>query len=356
MKILFFSVFFFCIIQQISPYTLGVDVSAWDEDLDWNKIKKAGVKFAILRASVRRSVDTYFEKNYNAAKKAGVTIAGVYYYTYSMNANDCAADADFVVQKLGGKKVPIFFDMEEQTQADLGPRKVTDMMKAFIKRCKSHGYKCHIYTNKNWYVNYFYPKELASMGCKFWVASYGLDDGTMNTKYKPNVGEWIWQYTSVGKLKGLSNQFDMNAMYGSTPDPDPEPEPTVKSLTKMVKITTTDGVNIRSKPEMNASNIIGLYYYGDRVQVTGITSDKAFYKDKSGHYFTTISDYVADLKGKCNVAELNVRESASTSSKVVDLLTKGKVVSILKEKGDWCYVKVSSSVKGWCYKQYITYQ
>ena len=353
MKYLLIAFLLLYAVPRASSETIGIDVSAWQETINWNKVALTNVKFALLRASVSRNVDKYFEANYAGALAAGIPVVGVYYYSYSMTPSDCAADADFVITNLKGKKVPIYFDMEEQKQADLGRQKVTDMMIAFTKRCQSYGYECNIYSNKNWYKNVFYPDQLAALGCKFWIAAYGLDDGTMNTKYKPNVGEYIWQYTSKGKVDGVPWNVDMNVMYG-TPSPTPTPTPTPSTVEKMVKIIATS-INRRSKPVLDSSNIVGYYVNGQTVQVKGISSDGQFYLDSAGYYFTSNSQYVKDLTGYVNCDALNVRQNPNTSATVLSLIYNGNTVSILKEQNDWVYVKLSSGLTGWCAKQYITY-
>ena len=331
------------LLVSANTYTLGVDLSAWDEGQDFNAMRNAGCTFILLRCTVRRSKDTYFEEYYAGATAAGIPVIGAYHYSYENSVEGAIADADFIVSNLGGKKIPIYYDMEEQSQADNGAAHVTAMMKAFVNRCRELGYEAHIYTNKNWYVNYMYPDELKAMGCKFWVAAYGLDDGTMNEYYKPNVGEYIWQYTGQGYIGGMG-PYDMNALYGDIPTPTP-----AEFEEHLVKASYD--INIRSEPSTDSS-IVGLYNAGDIISAKGITDDGSWYIDADKHYFTTL--YVIDLTGTVNCGELNVRDGPSTSSNVIDLITYGDFVYILKDAGDWLYVRYGST-RGYVSKNYISY-
>lgn len=75
--------------------------------------------------------------------------------------------------------------------------KVTSIAKTYVNTCKSLGYTCHIYSNLDWYKNKYNASELSALGCKFWIARYSSsDDGTIKESLKPNVGEYIWQYSS----------------------------------------------------------------------------------------------------------------------------------------------------------------
>ena len=95
----------------------------------------------------------------------------------------------------------------------MGRQEVTDIAKAFITTMKNAEYEVHIYSNKNWYNNYFYPEQLKSLGCKFWIAQYGHNTGEYDESWKPNIGEYIWQYTSKGSVKGIEGNVDMDMMY-----------------------------------------------------------------------------------------------------------------------------------------------
>lgn len=188
----------------------GVDISSYQASVNWVKVKGAGKKFAILRTTVKDgSMDSRFEENYANAKNAGLEVSG-YHFSYSLSTAQATSAAENLISKLKGKKLPIYLDLEYSEQASKGKRAVTDIAIAFVKKMKAAGYETNIYSNKNWYNNYFYPGELKDLGCKFWIAAYGTNDGTQQEKYRPNVGEYIWQYTDKGKCSGVSGSCDLD--------------------------------------------------------------------------------------------------------------------------------------------------
>ena len=189
---------------------LGIDVSAYQKAVDWEKVKADGKKFAILRTTVKGGdMDSTFEENYKNAKNAGLEVSG-YHYSYSLSTSEATAAAENLVTLLKGKIIPIYIDLEWGTQGEKSKRVVTDIAKAFITKMKASGYEANVYSNKNWYNNYFYPGELKDLGCKFWIAAYGTNDGTQQEKYRPNVGEYIWQYTDKGKCSGVNGSCDLD--------------------------------------------------------------------------------------------------------------------------------------------------
>ena len=343
-----------------SSTSLGIDVSSYQKTINWEKVKAAGIKFAILRGTVRDgSMDSQFENNYKGAKANGINLA-VYHFSYALSTNDAINACKNLIKKLNGKKLPIYLDLEWDQQGKLGKKKVTEIAKAFINQCKSSGYSCHIYSNKNWYKNYYNPSELKALGCKFWIASYGPDNGQMNTKYKPNVDEYIWQYTSKGTVSGINGNVDMNIMYGTAkPEGDiptpvtPDPKPVVPSpVEKMVKVIV-NSINRRTEASLT-STVVGYYYKGNTIQVVGKTSDGKWYVDESGRYFTASSQYVADLYGKVNCHSLNVRNQNSTNGSIITYVVNGDKLQILKSSNGWYYVKLGNGKKGWVSGSYVT--
>lgn len=193
--------------------TQGVDVSEYQNSINWIKVKAAGKTFAILRTTVKNgTMDNQFEANYRNARAAGLRVMG-YHFSYSMTPAQATAAANNLVNKLNGKKMHIFLDLEYNPQRQLGRQAVTDIAVAFVKTMKAHGYPASIYSNKEWYTFAFYPQPLINLGCKFWMAAWGTDDGTMQPQYKPNIGEKIWQYTSKGHVNGIPTNVDLDVMY-----------------------------------------------------------------------------------------------------------------------------------------------
>ena len=340
--------------KQITKEIKGVDISSFQGNINWEKVAKTDVKFAILRGTTKNGeLDTKFEQNYRGAKAYGLPVE-VYHYSYALTVDKAISDAKNLIKKLNGKKLVIWLDLEWSEQGKLGKDKVTEIATAFINTCKSLGYECNVYSNLDWYKNYYHADKLKELGCKFWIARYGTNDGFLQNKYKPNVGEYIWQYTSKGEVSGIIGDVDMNIKYETKSNTSTSSNTEITKIQKLVKIICTS-VNIRKSPNSSSnSNIVGTYKNGDIIEVVGITINKSWYKDTNGNYFTANSKYVSDLTGVVyNCYKLNLRDSNSTKGKVLTVLDVNDKVNILKESGKWYYVKTSGGIKGYVSNSYI---
>lgn len=333
----------------------GVDISSFQGNISWEKVAKTDVKFAILRSTTKNGeLDTKFWKNYNGAKTYGLDVS-VYHFSYALTIDKAIYDAKNLINKLNGETPVIWLDLEWAEQGKLGKNKVTEITTAFVKTCQENGYECNIYSNVDWYKNYYHADKLKELGCKFWIARYGTNDGFLQNKYKPNVGEYIWQYTSKGEVAGINGDVDMNMKYETNTSSSASSGTEVTKIQKLVKIICTS-VNIRKSPSASSS-IAGYYKNGNIVEVVGVTKNKSWYKDSKGRYFTANSKYVIDLTGTVyNCYKLNLRESNSTSSKIITVLDVNDKLNILKESGKWYYVETSKGIKGYVSSGYVKLQ
>ncbi len=186
-----------------------IDVSEWQGTIDWKKVKAAGFGHAILRAGFGRSVtqkDKTFEQNYKNAKAAGVKL-GVYWYSYAVDKADAVKEANACIAVLKGKsfELPVFFDMEENSMTKLGKSALTDMAKAFCDTVIKGGFRAGVYSNPNWFTNYLNYNALRKL-YPIWLAQYYVE---------PQFDCDIWQYSSTGKVSGITGNVDMNVIYNS---------------------------------------------------------------------------------------------------------------------------------------------
>ena len=124
-------------------------VSVHNGNIDWNKVKADGIEFAILRAGfgrLEKQKDEKFEQNYAEAKAAGIPV-GAYWYSYAMSPEEAELEADVFLKVIKGKQfeMPVYFDLEEKKQFDLGKEKVSAIMRAFLERVESAGYFTGLY-------------------------------------------------------------------------------------------------------------------------------------------------------------------------------------------------------------------
>lgn len=185
----------------------GVDISEHNGDINWSAIKNANMTFAIVRASFGDSVagkqDKKFTKNYADVIANGLKV-GVYHYSYSMNTQDAVNEANHLLSVLNGRKVdtPIYFDIEDPSQANLSKAEITAIIDAFCKTIENAGYRAGVYANLNWVNNKIDPWVL--QGRELWIAQWN-DICTYTGSYS------MWQYTSDGYIGG--KRFDLNVWY-----------------------------------------------------------------------------------------------------------------------------------------------
>jgi len=187
----------------------GIDVSYHNGSLDWNKIKSAGVDFAILRAGYGKLIsqkDKKFEEYYSGAKQAGIPV-GCYWYSYAKSVSEIQTEAEVFLQAIKGKQFeyPVYLDFEESSQFALGRVKCSEMAKAFLEIVEKAGYFTGLYSSKSHLETYFTEEILYRY--TVWVAHYGVAQTTYKHPYA------MWQYSETGTLNGISGKFDMNYCY-----------------------------------------------------------------------------------------------------------------------------------------------
>lgn len=193
----------------------GIDVSKWNGEIDWDKVKNAGVEFAIIRAGYRGSVsgslvqDPRFEENMRGAQAAGIP-TGVYFFTQAVNEVEAVEEASMVLELLRKYKVefPVFIDTEGaggNGRADgLDVETRTLVCEAFCRTIENAGYTAGVYGSRNWYNNRLETKRLDNYF--IWLAEY-----RSVPLYQGYYG--MWQYTSKGKIDGIDGNVDLNIYY-----------------------------------------------------------------------------------------------------------------------------------------------
>ena len=190
----------------------GIDVSAWQENINWDTVADYGMGFAILRITEAGNViDSCFEKNYSGCQKHNIP-TGAYKYSYAMTVAEIQSEARKVVEVLNGRKLqyPVWLDLEWNNQRSLGAEQIHKLAEAFEKIITAAGYKFGIYCNVDWYLNVI-CSHLKKYD--FWIARYpASDNGTLQERLRPDFGVG-WQYSSKAKIPGISVTVDRNVFY-----------------------------------------------------------------------------------------------------------------------------------------------
>ena len=204
-----------------SNYTskLGIDVSSYQKNIDWKKVKEAGVSFAILRLGYRSYgdsgkivLDNYFEKNYKAAKNAGIEV-GVYFFSQAINIDEVREEADFVIKHIEGKELsyPVVYDLEKikndvARTDNLTSDEITNMTFEFCKIIQEKGYRPSIYGNSKTFTTKMELEKFNNYSK--WYAGYPEAGGYDYPLYPYEFD--IWQYTETGTIDGIKGNVDIN--------------------------------------------------------------------------------------------------------------------------------------------------
>ena len=186
----------------------GIDVSQFQGNIDFDKVKKSGIEFVIIRAGYGRSAsqkDPYFEQNYSKAKKAGLKV-GAYWYSYATSSDDAVLEAKACMSVIKGKtfEYPIWFDLEEGSQFAKGTTFCSSLVKAFCGELEKNGYFTGLYMSRSYLQNYI-TSDIKNKYA-LWIAEYGS-----KCQYSGSYG--MWQYSSTGKVNGINGNVDMDYSY-----------------------------------------------------------------------------------------------------------------------------------------------
>lgn len=193
----------------------GIDVSKWNKTIDWEKVKDAGVEFAIIRCGYRGAstgalvLDPMYEQNIRGAIEAGIPV-GVYFFTQAVDEVEAVEEASMVIRLIEDYDVdyPVFLDSESaggQGRADsLEAEERTRIHKAFLDTVKAAGYETGIYGSRNWLNDQVDMEELSDY--RTWLAEYA-DIPAYEGYYH------MWQYTSKGSVDGIETRVDLNLCY-----------------------------------------------------------------------------------------------------------------------------------------------
>ena len=218
----------------------GIDVSYSQGAIDWEKVKAAGVDFAIIRvgygSDIESQDDVQAVRNMQECERLGIPY-GVYLYSYALKVENAVSEAKHALRMIEGFNpvLGIWFDMEDADGYKAGKglnvynerELITEMCKTFCNLIAEAGYKTGVYANKNYFDNVIITDNIKY---PLWLAHWGIDE--------PSMECLIWQYTSNGSVDGVaSERVDMNYYYGELPDMQPEEpaepeEETEESVTK----------------------------------------------------------------------------------------------------------------------------
>ncbi len=197
------------------PIQLGIDVSKWQKEIDWELVAAEGVDFAIIRCGYRGSSsgylveDPYFAQNIKGATEAGIKV-GVYFFTQAVSTVEAVEEASMVISLLGDYALdyPIFIDTEgaggdgRADGLDVDTR--TAVCETFCKTIENAGYEAGVYASRSWYYTMLNTDKINDY--TIWLAEY-RQTPLYDDHYE------MWQYTSKGSVAGIEGNVDLNVSY-----------------------------------------------------------------------------------------------------------------------------------------------
>ena len=193
---------------------IGIDISKWQGDIDFNALKDAGVEFIIIRVGTsdgiggENLVDSKFIQNIEGANKVGIPV-GIYFYSYANSNARAEADAKWVLDQIKDYQVdlPIVFDWENwgfYNEFNLSFFGLSDMANSFLSVIEDAGYEGMLYSSKN-----YLEKIWLEMDYPVWLAHY-----TSKTNYAGTYS--YWQLCNNGSVTGIDGDVEINIRYFST--------------------------------------------------------------------------------------------------------------------------------------------
>lgn len=183
----------------------GIDVSEWQGNINFDRVKKAKIEVVYIRAGQGFSYkDAKFERNYQEARKNGLKI-GVYHYMTARNVEDAKLQAKFFVSLISGKQIDCKLAMDFESFGNLSRDEINRIALAYMDEVKRLSGKDVVVYSNTYDATYVFNNEVAKE--PLWVAQYGVNEPQDNGHWNNWVG---FQYSSTGKISGINGNVDLD--------------------------------------------------------------------------------------------------------------------------------------------------
>lgn len=236
----------------------GIDLSEWNENVDYEGLKASGIEFALLKIGYGKDAgqkDAMFDEHYAGCKRAGIKI-GAYHYSCCTTEKNAIKEAENCLRYLDGIELdlPVFYDLEDKTILNNNVD-VEEIAIDFCNRILADGYDAGVYASLNWYDNYLDVNELKSFGIYIWLAQW---NDTMDADFPVD----IWQNTNCNEF-GYDGDILINE--------------------SLLDASDTPTIDVNVYQSLAVDVIYGRYGNGDER------------KEKLGEYYDRVQDIVNDM-------------------------------------------------------------
>lgn len=187
-----------------------IDVSKYQGNIDWVKVKNQGVNIVMIRSGYgftndNSQVDPKLYDNIKNAHAAGLKV-GIYHYSYAKNEQEAKNEADYCLKAIKGYDIDlqVAYDIEEDIHESLQSEQVNNLAIAFCEKIKSAGFTPMIYSKYEFFQRKFNYNKVSKYD--LWIAQYS-DNCTFNRNYT------MWQYTKTGLIDGINGKVDFSYYY-----------------------------------------------------------------------------------------------------------------------------------------------
>lgn len=244
---------------DINRFSKGIDVSQWQGSIDWQAVKDSGVEFAIIRSGYGKLVsqkDPTFDYNMQNAQRVGLD-CGTYWYSYALTVEDAVAEAEacYEIIKDYDLTYPVYFDIEDPSQANLSAAQISAIIETFSTTLQEKGYYVGLYSYANFLTTHVFETVLNKYDV--WVAHFDVPQPDFSSEYG------MWQYSSTGSVSGINGHVDMDYAYINYPyliSPETYTPPTATN-TSTSSAGTTSVITTTTTADVSANGIIerGMY-------------------------------------------------------------------------------------------------
>lgn len=310
----------------------GIDVSYYQEDIDWEKVKASGIEFAILRLGYRGYsagtlvTDSRFHEYIKGAHKAGLEL-GVYFYTRAISKKEAKEEAEYVIKVLkdypGYLSFPVYYDMEDAFGPRMGTANLTTADRTafcvtFCDTIKAAGYDAGVYSNCEYFTYYLDKNQFKTYNN--WFAKYSTSTIFNGDYFEVEYNMWQFgggeftdpKYPKVAKVPGIGgeNNADLNVFYRARELP--------KKVTGLKQTKLSDSaveVEWDSLKQADGYQLVLYDVDGNKLRVKKTQNNTYKWTRLQGNtkYKTKVRPYYLDSEGKISYGDF---------TKVIAIYTK----------------------------------